>query len=184
MTALPVAWMLARAAGLVAFGILTLSVWLGLAMSTRIVPPKRRPRLLGWHRTLAWTGLAAIGLHVVALLADPTLHFGLASALVPFASPWRPAAVAGGVLAGWLALALAASFRMRRVLGQKGWRRLHYASFGAFVLALCHALASGTDLAGLGGPVVAVIAGAPVLFGAMLRILAPLKPRRPAPAAS
>ena len=29
-TALPVAWLVARAAGLVAFGLLTLSVWLGL----------------------------------------------------------------------------------------------------------------------------------------------------------
>ena len=182
MTALPVAWLLARAAGLVAFGILTASVWLGLAMSTRIVPPKQRPRLLGWHRTLAWTGLAMIGLHVVALLADPTLHFGLASVLVPYASTWRPAAVAAGVVAGWLAVALVASFRMRKLIGQKGWRRLHYASFGAFVLALCHALASGTDLAGLGGPIVAVIAGAPVLFGSLLRILAPRKPRRAAAA--
>jgi methionine sulfoxide reductase heme-binding subunit len=184
MTALPVAWLLARAAGLVAFGLLTASVWLGLAMSTRSVRPRWRPRLLGWHRTLAWTGLAMIGLHVGALLADPTLHFGAASVLVPFASTWRPAAVAAGVVAGWLALALAASFRMRKLIGQKGWRRLHYASFAAFLLALCHALASGTDLAGLGGPIVAVVAGGPVLFGVLLRILAPLKPRRPAVAAS
>jgi len=96
--------------------------------------------------------------------------------LVPFASTWRPAAVAAGVVAGWLALALAASFRMRRLIGQKGWRRL--------LLAVCHALASGTDLAGLGGPIVAVTAGGPVLFGVLLRILAPLKPRRVAAAAS
>jgi methionine sulfoxide reductase heme-binding subunit len=178
----PVAWLLARAAGLVAFGVLTLSVWLGLSMSTRIVAPRFRARLLGWHRTLAWTGLSLVGLHAGALLADPVMHFGPASVLVPFAASWRPAAVAAGVVAGWLTLVLAASFRLRRLIGQRGWRRLHYASFLAFVLALCHALASGTDLAGLGGPIVAAVAGGPVLFLTLLRILAPPRPRRPAAA--
>lgn len=182
--AIPAAWLLARAAGLVAFAVLTLSVWLGLSMSTRIVPPRYRARLLGWHRTLAWTGLSLVGLHAGALLADPTLHFAPAAVLVPFASAWRPAAVAAGVMAGWLSLALAASFRLRRFIGQRGWRRLHYASFAAFVLALCHALASGTDLAGLGGPIVAAVAGGPVLFLVLVRILAPPRPRREARAAA
>jgi methionine sulfoxide reductase heme-binding subunit len=177
---LPVAWLVARAAGLVAFGVLTLSTWLGLGMSTRLAPPKYRGRLLGWHRTLAWTGLSLVALHAGALLADPVMHFGPAAVLVPFAAPWRPAAVAAGVVAGWLMLALAASFRMRRFIGQRGWRRLHYASFAAFVLALVHGLASGTDLAGLGGPVVAAIAGGPVLFLTLVRILTPPPVRRPA----
>jgi len=57
------------------------------------------------------------------------------SALVPGAAPWRPGAVASGVVAGWLGLTLAASFRMRKWIGQKGWRRLHYASFAAPVAA-------------------------------------------------
>ncbi len=61
--AVPIAWLVARAAGLVAFGLLTLSVWLGLSMSTRLLPPKRTKRLLGLHRTLAWMGLWMVGLH-------------------------------------------------------------------------------------------------------------------------
>jgi hypothetical protein len=181
---IPTAWLLARAAGLVAFAVLTLSVWLGLSMSTRIVPPRYRARLLPLHRTLAWTGLSLVGLHAGALLADPTLHFAPSAVLVPFASAWRPAAVAAGVMAGWLSLALAASFCMRRFIGQRGWRRLHYASFAAFLLALGHALASGTDLAGLGGPIVAAVAGGPVLFLTLVRILTPARPRREVRAAA
>jgi sulfoxide reductase heme-binding subunit YedZ len=172
------AWLIARSAGLVAFGILTLSTWLGLAMSTRLLGPKRQRSLLGWHRTLAATGLAMIGLHVGALLFDPVMKFGLASVLVPFASPWRPAAVAAGVIAAWLMLTLTASFRLRKLIGQRAWRRLHYASFAAFLLALCHALASGTDLVGIRGPILALVAGGPVLWLTFLRIVAP----RPAPA--
>jgi hypothetical protein len=175
LTHAPVAWYVARAAGLVSFGLLTLSVWLGLAMSTRLLGPARQKALFGWHQTLAWTGLSMLALHAGALLFDPTLHFRLASVLMPFASPWRPAAVAAGVIAGWLTLMLAASFRLRKRIGQKGWRRLHYASFAAFVLALGHALASGTDLKGGGGPVVVALAAGPVLWLSLFRILMPRK---------
>ncbi len=179
----PVAWYVARAAGLVAFGVLTLSVWLGLAMSTRLLGARRQKLLFGWHQTLALTGLALLGLHVAALLADPVLHFGLTSTLVPFAAPWRPAAVAAGSIAGWLVLALSVSFRMRRWIGQRGWRRLHYASFLAFALALGHALAAGSDLRGVGGPVLVAVAGGPVLWLGLARILLPQRPgARPAKA--
>jgi sulfoxide reductase heme-binding subunit YedZ len=176
----PVAWYVARAAGLVAFGFLTLSVWLGLALSTRLLGPKRQKALFGWHQTLAWTGLSMLALHVVAVLADPTLHFGLPAALVPFAAPWHPGAIAAGVVAGWLTLMLAVSFRLRRWIGQKGWRRLHYASFAAFLLSLGHALAAGSDLKGVGGPVLTAIAAGPVLWLVLARVLMPRAPARAA----
>ena len=182
MTTLPVAWLIVRASGLVAFGLLTLSVWLGLAMSTRLLPPKRQKSLLGLHRTLAWTGLSFIALHAIALLFDPTLHFGLAAILVPFTAPWLAAPVAAGVIAGWLSLMLAVSFRARKWIGQKGWRRLHYASFGAFALSLGHALVVGSDLHGLGGPTLALLSAGPVLWLGFYRLLAP-RPARPRAAA-
>ena len=169
----PVAWYVVRAAGLVAFATLTLSVWLGLAMSTRLLRPKHQKSLFGWHQTLAWTGLSMLVLHAGALLFDPTLHFRLPALLVPFAAPWRPAAVAAGVVTGWLTLALASSFRLRKWIGRRGWRRLHYASFAAFVLALGHALATGTDLRGVGGPILVAVAAGPVVWLGLARILLP-----------
>ena len=178
MSAVPIAWLVARAAGLVAFGLLTLSMWLGLSMSTRFFGPRRQKALFAWHKTLVWTGLSMLVLHAGALLLDPTLHFGLASVLAPFASPWHPGAVAAGVVAGWLSLMLAVSFRLRKWIGQRGWRRLHYLSFGAFALALGHALTAGSDLHGIGGPVLAALALGPMLFLVFVRILE----RRPKPA--
>jgi methionine sulfoxide reductase heme-binding subunit len=173
MSGVPLAWLVARSSGLVAFGLLTLSVWLGLAMSTRLLGPKRQKLLLPLHRTLAWTGLSMVALHVGALLLDPVLHFGVLSVLVPGTATWRPAAVALGVVAGWLSLALAASFNARRWIGQKGWRRLHYASFAAFWLALGHAVLAGTDLRGFGGPLTALLAAGPVLWLTFYRLLMP-----------
>jgi sulfoxide reductase heme-binding subunit YedZ len=180
MSGVPLAWLIARSSGLVAFGLLTLSVWLGLAMSTRLLGPKRQKLLLPLHRTLAWTGLSMVALHVGALLLDPVLHFSVLSVLVPGTATWRPAAVALGVVAGWLSLALAASFNARRWIGQKGWRRLHYASFAAFWLALGHAVLVGTDLRGFGGPLTALLAAGPVLWLTFYRLLMPRTTRRAA----
>jgi sulfoxide reductase heme-binding subunit YedZ len=179
----PIAWLVARAAGLVAFGLLTISVWLGLAMSTRLLSPRRQKALLGWHQTLIWTGLGMVVLHGGALLLDPTLHFGVFVVLVPGASSWRPVGVAAGVVTAWLMLMLALSFRFRRRIGYRRWRLLHFAAFAAFALALGHGLAVGTDLRGGAGLAVAVLAGGPALWLVFFRILMPrsLPDRAPPP---
>jgi len=175
----PTIWLLARASGLVAFGFLTVSVWLGLAMSTRLLGPRRQKTLFRWHRTLVWTALWMVGLHALTVLLDPVLHFGLPAGLVPFAAPWKPVGVAAGVIAGWLTLVLALSFRAKRWLGHRSWRALHYASFAAFVLFLGHALAVGTDLKGVRGLVVVAVAAAPVIWLGLARILMPRAVSRP-----
>ena len=179
---MPVAWLVARAAGLVAFGLLTVSVWLGLTMSTRLLSPRRQKALLGWHQTLVWTALSMLVLHGSALLLDPTLHFGFLAVLVPGTAPWRPLAVAAGVTAAWLVLALAVSFHVRRRIGQQRWRLFHYAGFGAFALALGHGLTAGSDLRGTTGLVAAALAIGPVLWLAFARILMPRTMARPAAA--
>ena len=179
----PTIWLLARASGLVAFGFLTLSVWLGLAMSTRLLGPRRQKALFGWHRTLVWTALWMVALHALSVLLDPVLHFGLPAVLVPFAAPWRPMGVAAGVIAGWLTLVLALSFRAKRWMGHRSWRLLHYASFAAFVLFLGHALTVGTDLKGIRGLVLVAIAAGPVIWLGLARILLPrAAAARPTPA--
>jgi methionine sulfoxide reductase heme-binding subunit len=176
MTALngiPFPWLMARASGLVAFGLLTGSVWLGLAMSTRLLGGKRQAALLRWHRTLSASALTMLVVHVGALLLDPVISFGPLAVLVPFAAPWRPIAVGLGVIAAWLSLILAVSFRLRARIGTRMWRRLHYASFLAFVLMIAHTLTAGTDMVGLTGPVVAGAAATPVIFLALVRVLMP-----------
>jgi sulfoxide reductase heme-binding subunit YedZ len=175
----PTAWLIARAAGLVAFAFLTASVWLGLALSTKLLPTRRTKLLFGWHQTLMWTALAMLVLHGAAILLDPVLRFGLRSVLVPGLAPWRPIAVSAGVIGGWLVLALALSFQARRRIGQKRWRQLHYTSFVAFALVLGHSINVGTDLQGARGLIVAAVALAPVLWLVFVRILTQRTPAQP-----
>jgi sulfoxide reductase heme-binding subunit YedZ len=180
-TGVPVAWLVARAAGLVAFALLTVSVTLGLAFSTRLLGSRRGKALLGWHQTVMWTAFAMLVLHMGALALDPTIRFGLVGVLVPGAAPWRPVPVAAGIVTGWVVLALAASFHVRRRIGQRRWRQMHYAGFGAFAIGLYHALNVGSDLIGTRGLILAGIVAAPVAWLAYARILMPRAgTRRPA----
>lgn len=187
----PVAWLVARAAGLVAFALLTISVTLGLALSTKLLGNRRGKLLFGWHQTIAWTALAMLVLHMGALALDPVIGFGPVGVLVPGAAPWRPVPVAAGILTAWLMLALAVSFRLRRRIGQRRWRLIHYASFAAFAIALYHAINVGSDLTGARGLIIVGAVAAPVVWLVYARILMPrsggrrasARPPAPAPAA-
>ena len=85
------------------------------------------------------------------------------------------------VLTMWLMLVLASSFHLRRRIGQRQWRLLHYASSIAFTLGLYHALNVGSDFTGARGLLFVGIAAAPVLWLAYARILMPRAKPRPAP---
>ena len=66
---------------------------------------------------------------------------------MPFAASYEPLVVACGQVAIWLSVLLIASFHVRRRIGGRAWRRLHYASFAAFWLAFVHGIALGTETA-------------------------------------
>lgn len=140
------AWLLARATGFAAYAALALDVIAGLLVSTknRWLPRGALVDLHGWLSPLA---LALVLGHALVLLADSYIRFDLLDVIVPFASRYRPAAVGLGILAAYAAIVVHASFALRRRIGTKRWRRLHYLSFVAFVAAALHAILAGSDAA-------------------------------------
>jgi sulfoxide reductase heme-binding subunit YedZ len=142
------AWYTARAGGLVAFGLLTVCVLLGIAMSGRV-------RLARWpqfavedvHRFAGLLIGAFIVLHGAALFVDSYLPFSLTQLLVPGTAAYRPLPVALGIVAAELVAALAVTNHYRRALPYRFWRRAHYVNFAVWALALVHGIASGTDSA-------------------------------------
>ena len=143
----PTFWLLARASGLTAYTLLTASVLAGLVVKSRPFRSLKRAAVTDTHRFLALLGLAAIGLHGVTLLFDRTVHLTPAALLVPGASPYKPLAVGIGVLAAELMLVVYASFALRRRIGTRNWRRLHWATYAIFAAATVHGLSAGTDTA-------------------------------------
>lgn len=141
-------WYLARALGIVAYALLTASMLWGLWLSTRVPSRRGRPWLLEVHRALG--GLAVLFTlgHLGALLADSYVDLAPVEVLVPFAGDWQPAAVAGGVVALYLLLAVEVTSLLRRSLARRTWRKVHLAAFGAYLMATAHFLSAGTDAGG------------------------------------
>lgn len=139
-------WLASRASGLVALVLVTISVFLGLAMAGKVM---RRPglskKLMAIHEQTALAGLVAIAVHGIALLGDPWLHPGVAGVAVPFAMSFKTAFTGLGVIGGYLAALLGLSYYVRRRIGAKLWRKAHRATIVVYLLGLVHAFGAGTD---------------------------------------
>src|SRR5579872_1220050 len=108
-------WLTSRAAGIIALGLVSLSVLLGLALATRIVSgPGVGRRLAGMHEQIALVALATMAIHGATLLGDPWLHPTVQGLVVPFTLRYRPLYTGLGMLAAYLAAALGLSFYARR----------------------------------------------------------------------
>lgn len=141
----PTFWLLARSAGLAAYVVLTLSVLAGLLLKAKPFARLRPATALEIHRTLALTGLGALALHGLSLILDSTVKVSLAALVLPGMVAYRPVAVAAGVLGAWLFVMITASFWLRRRIGARVWRRLHWLTYGLFALATFHGATAGTD---------------------------------------
>ena len=142
----PTFWIVARASGLLAYALLTTSVLAGLVLKARPFGTTVKPAAVtDLHRLLALLGLGAISLHGLALLLDTTVTISLTDLLVPGIAPYRPLATGLGVLAAELMLVVYVSFALRRRIGARAWRRLHWATYLIVAIATIHGLAAGTD---------------------------------------
>ena len=141
----PTFWMLARASGLLAYAALTVSTLLGLLVKARPFRSLSRATVTDLHRFVALIGLGALAVHGVALVLDAAMPMPVPALVIPGLSPYRPVWTAAGVIAGELMLLVIASFPLRRVIGAKTWRRLHWATYAMFALAAAHGIGSGTD---------------------------------------
>jgi len=139
-------WYVARASGLIAWGLLAASVIWGLLMTSKVLRGRvKNAWLLDLHRWLGGLALVFTAIHVIAILGDTYVHFGLASVLVPLTADWHPVAVAWGVASMYLLLAVEVTSLLRSRLSNRLWRRVHVLSFPLFVFSTIHGLSAGTD---------------------------------------
>ena len=142
----PTVWILARASGLTAYVLLTGSVLAGLGLKSRpLGRALKAASVTDVHRFLALVALGAVGVHGVALVLDSTVKIGVPALLVPGIASYRPLWTGLGVVAAELAGLIVLSFRLRRTIGARAWRRLHWATYVVFAAATVHGLAAGTD---------------------------------------
>lgn len=179
----PVLWWASRAFGFVSYVALWVAMLTGVLLGARGVDQAVDPRvLLAMHEEWTLAGVAATAAHVLAVVMNEHAGIGLLGSLVPFASSSMTTAVGVGVVAFWASGMLAVSSWLRTRLSYAAWRAIHALAFGAFVLALVHSVAAGTDS---GAPLAQwlYVASGSLLAGAIvIRLLTAMtgRPRRTA----
>jgi methionine sulfoxide reductase heme-binding subunit len=142
-------WYTTRAAGAVSLLLLSGVVMLGIASRMR-VEGRGWPRFLTatLHRDLSLLALVFLTLHVVTAVTDPFTHLGIA-ALLPFASYYRTFWLGLGAVAVELMIAVVVTSLLRRHIGARVWRGLHWLAYVAWPIGLLHGIGTGTDSSSL-----------------------------------
>ena len=139
-------WYLTRSTGLVSLVLLSATVFLGIVSSVGWTT-ERWPRFLSQavHRNLSLLCLSLIAVHVVTTVADGYVPIGYLDAVVPFHTPYRPLWVGLGALAFDLLIAVGITSGLRRRIGVRAWRGVHWLAYLCWPIAVLHGLGSGSD---------------------------------------
>ncbi len=139
-------WFATRGAGIVSMLLFTAVVVLGVITTMRW-QSDRWPRFLTveLHRTISLLSVVFLVVHILTAILDPFTNLGLAAALVPFASSYRPLWVGLGVLSVYLGVAVLVTSLLRERVGLRLWRAVHWLAYASWPLALVHSIGSGSD---------------------------------------
>jgi sulfoxide reductase heme-binding subunit YedZ len=141
-------WYLARATGAVALLLLTVSVVLGILDSLRFSAGPRWPRFAidSLHRDTSLLVIVLIVVHVVTSVLDGFAPITLTDGIIPFATPYRPLWMGLGALSFDVLIALVVTSLLRRRLGYRSWRAIHWLAYASWPIAVLHGLGTGTDV--------------------------------------
>jgi predicted ferric reductase len=158
-------WYVTRSAGIIAYLLLWLSMVLGLAVTSKYMDILLdRMFTYDFHQFISLLSIAFLLVHVLVLLVDRYLPYSLSQILIPFLSPYRPFWVGIGVITFYVTLLVTITFYLRKRIGMRSFRVIHYLSLLAYLGALLHGYFSGTDTALPAMKIVYGITGLVVLF--------------------
>jgi methionine sulfoxide reductase heme-binding subunit len=130
--------------GLVAIGIFTTQILLGLLLSVGYNPrrrwPRQRVKLFTFHNWLGYIGLATACVHPMILLASSTAGFRVFDIFVPIWSPTQPVPSTLGAIAFYLVAFVVLTSYFRTVFGRHRWKQLHYVAYAAAVVFYVHGM--------------------------------------------
>lgn len=140
-------WYLSRASAFVAFALLWVSMASGLMITNKMA--RVWPGAFTAFDLHQFTSLLGLGFglfHGIVLIGNAYIPYSLADVLVPFAgSAYRPLWTGIGQVGLYVSALVSFTFYIRKQLGNRLWRLVHYLSYAAFAMSLLHGLFSGTD---------------------------------------
>lgn len=139
-------WALGRGNGIVALAFMTLSVALGVAnRSGRPLFFLPRFGIADIHRFVALAATLLVVLHMGLLFLDPYAKLRLIDFAVPFLGSFRPVWQGLGTVAFDLLVVVVITSLLRRRLGLRVFRAIHWSTYLLWPIALAHSLGNGTD---------------------------------------
>ena len=175
-------WYTTRSTGIVAFVLLTVSMFLGIAATQRTLASRFWPRFAtqDLHRNVALLALGFMATHIVTTLLDSFVYVGWWSAFIPGTSPYRRFWVALGTLAIDAILVVGGTSLVRHRLPLRLWRAVHLSVYAVWPLVFVHFLKTGTDAAhGRFGLWLDIAALLSLLVAVVLRVSAANRPAGP-----
>lgn len=175
------AWYISRSSGIVAWIAVTASIIWGLALSSRLVRRRGVPAwLLDLHRFLGTLTIVFSLVHIGGLVADNYVYFGWSELFIPMSSDWRPGAVAWGIVAFYLVVAIQITSWLMRHMPRRIWHGIHLTSVPLFVMATLHGYQAGYDENNRLVRVLALVGVWLVVSLIIFRLLTLRKPKRAA----
>lgn len=166
-------WYLSRSSAFGALGLLWLSMVLGLLITnkmSRLWPGAQATFAI--HEYVSLLGMAFALFHALILIGDRFIKYQLVQILMPFASVnYHPVWVGLGQIGLYVWIIVNVSFYVRRQIGSKTWRWIHYASFFTFLIAILHGLTSGSDTSTSWAQWIYWVLGGSFLFLTIYRII-------------
>lgn len=142
-------WYLSRGSAFAAYWILWLSMALGVIITNKLA--QTWPGIPPAYEIHQYTSLLGLGFglfHAIILMGDRYIAFTLGQVLIPFTTQdYRPIWVGIGQVAFYVWALVTASFYVRKQIGKKAWRLIHFASYASFLGVMLHGIFSGTDTA-------------------------------------
>jgi sulfoxide reductase heme-binding subunit YedZ len=139
-------WYFGRGTGVVTLVLLTIVVALGVGARsgrTAFGLPRFAVNLI--HRNAALLAVVLVVGHVVSLLFDPYAQLRIFDLVVPFAGSYRPFWQGLGTLGFDLLIAIVVTSLLRKRIGARVWRIVHWLAYLCWPIALLHGLGNGTD---------------------------------------
>jgi DMSO/TMAO reductase YedYZ heme-binding membrane subunit len=140
---MPTAIDISSVVGLIAVGLFTAQILMGLLLSVGYNPIRQWPRqrwikLFTFHNWLGYIGLATALTHPLILLTSSEAGFRLFDIFVPIWSPTQPIPSTLGAIALYLVTFVVLTSYFRRVFGRHRWKQLHYVAYAAAAVFYVH----------------------------------------------
>jgi predicted ferric reductase len=140
-------WYASRATGVVSLVLLSAVMVIGILVNRQgRLPGLPRFAVLGLHRNLSLLAVAFVALHVITAVADSFVSISLAAAVIPFVSAYEPLWLGLGAVSLDLMAAIVVTSLLRRYIGRRTWRAVHWLAYASWPVAVAHSIGSSKDL--------------------------------------